>query len=196
MERLPAILAHLLEGSPSHVEDTNSTATAADIGADPTSNTVVAPVVEVQQQQVEDDSMEIDELASPVIEPLRESTSASTSALLPPSALPPLTDPNSVVIPDIEAHYLTLSPEDKLEIISYLCTLALGSKGVHLLLEESESMLTEGRKDRADVNKERRAMYVVLGFFFSLFCSEMRGRGREKRLMDVDVQIGEETFTR
>ena len=54
--------------------------------------------------------------------------------------------------------YLTLPLEWKIEIIAYLCTLALGSKLVRTYIEESESLLTEGRKDRADVNKDRRRM--------------------------------------
>ena len=57
-----------------------------------------------------------------------------------------------------EVSYLSLDLRDKLDILSYLCTLVLGSKLVRLYIDESESLLTEGRKDRADVNKERRRL--------------------------------------
>lgn len=59
---------------------------------------------------------------------------------------------------DPEAQYLSLDLGDKLDIVAYLCTLALGSKAVRSYVEESESQLTEFRKHRADVNKERKAL--------------------------------------
>lgn len=57
-----------------------------------------------------------------------------------------------------EAAYLTLPLGDKLDILSYLCTLALGSKLVRNYIEESESHLTEFRKERAEVNKDRKKL--------------------------------------
>lgn len=56
--------------------------------------------------------------------------------------------------------YLTLSIEDKIDILGYLCTLALGSKAVRTYMEECDANLTEGRRDRAEVNKERKRLYV------------------------------------
>lgn len=67
---------------------------------------------------------------------------------------------------DPAAAYLTLALEDKLDILSYLSTLASGSKLVRTYIEESESQLTEYRKQRADVNKDRRALYVPLPLMF------------------------------
>lgn len=63
-----------------------------------------------------------------------------------------------------EAQYLTLALEDKLDILDYLVTLALGSKLVRSYIDESESQLTEFRKHRADINKERRSLCVVCLF--------------------------------
>ncbi|KAG0660947.1 hypothetical protein C6P46_004220 [Rhodotorula mucilaginosa] len=58
----------------------------------------------------------------------------------------------------VEQHYLSLSLEDKLDIIDYLVTLVMGTKVVRTYIEESELRLTELRKQRADVNKERKAL--------------------------------------
>ncbi|GAA5922875.1 hypothetical protein JCM1841_003769 [Sporobolomyces salmonicolor] len=57
-----------------------------------------------------------------------------------------------------EDAYLTLPLADKLAIISYLCTLVMGSKLVRGYVDEAETLLTDYRKQRADVNKERKAL--------------------------------------
>lgn len=57
-----------------------------------------------------------------------------------------------------EDQYLTLPLADKLSIIHYLITLVMGSKPVRAYLEEADKELTELRKQRADVNKERKAL--------------------------------------
>lgn len=57
-----------------------------------------------------------------------------------------------------EVAYLSLPLEHKLSILNYLCTLALGSKAVRGYIEECETTLTDLRKQRADVNKERKAL--------------------------------------
>ncbi|GAA5864183.1 hypothetical protein JCM8547_001283 [Rhodosporidiobolus lusitaniae] len=59
---------------------------------------------------------------------------------------------------NVEEAYLTLSLEDKLDIVAYLCTLVMGSKPVRLYIEEADVKLTELRKERADVNKEKKAL--------------------------------------
>lgn len=55
-----------------------------------------------------------------------------------------------------ELAYLSLDIGDKLVILEYLCTLVLGSKVVRTYIDDSEAHLTEYRKQRADVNKERK----------------------------------------
>ncbi|KAM0750856.1 hypothetical protein T439DRAFT_288911 [Meredithblackwellia eburnea MCA 4105] len=57
-----------------------------------------------------------------------------------------------------EKAYLSLDLEDKLSILEYLCTLVLGSKLIRNYIDECELQLTEYRKQRADVNKERKAL--------------------------------------
>ena len=56
------------------------------------------------------------------------------------------------------AAYLTLGIEDRIDILGYLCALAMGSKVIRAYIDESETRLTELRKQRADVNKERKAL--------------------------------------
>ncbi|GAA5973155.1 hypothetical protein JCM11641_006296 [Rhodosporidiobolus odoratus] len=57
-----------------------------------------------------------------------------------------------------ELAYLSLSLADKLEVIAYLCTLVMGSKAVRTYIEECDVKLTELRKERAEVNKERKTL--------------------------------------
>lgn len=84
------------------------------------------------------------------------------SALPPiPTALPPGFIPEgdaALGAANPEAAYLTLDIEDKVDILGYLCALAMGSKAVRGFIDESETQLTEFRKQRAEVNKERKAL--------------------------------------
>ncbi|GAA5938072.1 hypothetical protein JCM3775_005332 [Rhodotorula graminis] len=69
------------------------------------------------------------------------------------------TSPQPVVVEqDPEKQYLSLPLEDKLDIIGYLCTLVMGSKAVRGYVDECDLKLTELRKTRADVNKERKSL--------------------------------------
>ena len=68
---------------------------------------------------------------------------------------------SEIVNHDPSISYLTLSIEDKVDILGYLCTLALGSKQVRNYLDECDANLGEGRKDRIEVNKERKKLFVL-----------------------------------
>lgn len=83
------------------------------------------------------------------------------AALPPVTALPPGFIPEgdaALGAANPELAYLTLDIEDKVDILGYLCALAMGSKVVRGFIDESETQLTEFRKQRADVNKERKAL--------------------------------------
>ncbi|GAA5891482.1 hypothetical protein JCM6882_004486 [Rhodosporidiobolus microsporus] len=58
-----------------------------------------------------------------------------------------------------EQAYLSLPLGDKLDVIGYLCTLVMGSKAVRNYVDECDAKLTELRKVRAEVNKERKALF-------------------------------------
>lgn len=58
--------------------------------------------------------------------------------------------------PNPEARYLTLSLEHKLDLLCFLCDMNLGSKAVKKYMDDCELRLTEERKIRADINKERK----------------------------------------
>ncbi|SCZ87519.1 BZ3500_MvSof-1268-A1-R1_Chr2-2g04985 [Microbotryum saponariae] len=64
---------------------------------------------------------------------------------------------------DPEGAYLSLPIQDKVDIVAFLATLAMGSKPVRTFLEEAELQLTEYRKARADVNKERKNLLEQRG---------------------------------
>lgn len=57
-----------------------------------------------------------------------------------------------------KAAYLTLEIADKIDVLGYLCALAMGSKVIRSYIDESEVQLTDLRKQRADVNKERKSL--------------------------------------
>jgi len=57
--------------------------------------------------------------------------------------------------------YHLLKPEAKLEIIAFLCELAMQTKVARDAMEESTSQLTEVRKEMQDVKRDRRKVYVA-----------------------------------
>ncbi|KAM0786677.1 hypothetical protein ACM66B_002124 [Microbotryomycetes sp. NB124-2] len=61
---------------------------------------------------------------------------------------------------DPEASYYTLSVEDKVDILQFLCSLMLGSKVARSFIEEGESRLTELRRARADWNKQSKMALI------------------------------------
>ncbi|BGO94315.1 hypothetical protein NBRC10512_002764 [Rhodotorula toruloides] len=73
----------------------------------------------------------------------------------PPAADSPSTKAGDY---DAEPQYFSLALEDKLDIVAYLCTLVMGSKVVRSFVDESDARLTELRKVKADVNKEKKAL--------------------------------------
>ncbi|GAA5883689.1 hypothetical protein JCM3774_002954 [Rhodotorula dairenensis] len=86
--------------------------------------------------------------------PMRSTRGAVTQS----SSRQPSREPHSDSADRVEEQYLSLSLEDKLDIVAYLVTLVMGTKVVRTYIEESELRLTELRKQRADVNKEKRAL--------------------------------------
>lgn len=57
-----------------------------------------------------------------------------------------------------QQQYLTLSVGDKLAILEFLCTVITNSKPYRFYIEDCETALTDFRKKRIDMNKERRAL--------------------------------------
>lgn len=78
------------------------------------------------------------------------------------SSRPPSREPHGDPTDRVEEQYLSLSLEDKLDIVAYLVTLVMGTKAVRTYIDESELRLTELRKQRADVNREKRALCVAI----------------------------------
>ena len=58
--------------------------------------------------------------------------------------------------PDPEMRYLSLPLEHKLDLLSFLCDMNLGSKAIKKYMDDCELRLTEERKLRADIKKERK----------------------------------------
>ena len=58
----------------------------------------------------------------------------------------------------VAQQYLSLEVSDKLAILRFLCDLVTGSKSIRGYLDECETVLTELRKERAELNKDRKTL--------------------------------------
>ena len=67
--------------------------------------------------------------------------------------------PEESSVPD---QYLTLELEDKLTILRFLCDLIMGSRVIRSYIDECDALVTEYRKEKADLNRFRRNLYVVI----------------------------------
>ncbi|KAI0001976.1 chromatin remodeling complex protein [Russula vinacea] len=54
--------------------------------------------------------------------------------------------------------YPMLHPEDKIEILAFLCNVAVSSKGIHAHMETCEEELTSRRKEKIELNRARKAL--------------------------------------
>jgi len=54
--------------------------------------------------------------------------------------------------------YYRLSPTHKLDILSFLCDTVASHKEIHLYMESCETNLTQLRKEKIEVKKERKRM--------------------------------------
>lgn len=57
-----------------------------------------------------------------------------------------------------QERYMTLPPSDKLAVLEFLCAIISNSKPYRHYIEDCEAALTAIRKERTDINKERRAL--------------------------------------
>lgn len=53
--------------------------------------------------------------------------------------------------------YHSLPPTDKIDILFFLCNLAISSKAIHAHIESCEEQLTELRKQKIEVNRSKKA---------------------------------------
>ena len=54
--------------------------------------------------------------------------------------------------------YYALSPADRLSILKFMCDLAMTSKAIHSHLEWCEEQLTVLRKERIEVNRQKKQL--------------------------------------
>ena len=52
--------------------------------------------------------------------------------------------------------YPTLPVEDKIALLSFLCDVSICSKSVHTYMDNCEEQLTQLRKDKIELNRERK----------------------------------------
>ena len=54
--------------------------------------------------------------------------------------------------------YYSLAPEDRIEILSFMCNLAVSSKAIHAHMESCEEQLTALRKEKIEVNRLKKQL--------------------------------------
>jgi bromodomain adjacent to zinc finger domain protein 1A len=81
-------------------------------------------------------------------EPSVSSMSSRTSS----PVSPPLTIESSP-----GERYYTLPYADKILILSFMCNLAISSKAIHMHMESCEEQLTALRKEKIEVNRQKKA---------------------------------------
>ncbi|KAG8732073.1 hypothetical protein FRC12_019452, partial [Ceratobasidium sp. 428] len=57
---------------------------------------------------------------------------------------------------------MALTPRDKLEILAFLADLVMTSRSVRSFMEECDSRLTTLRKEKIEVNRERKRVAELL----------------------------------
>lgn len=81
--------------------------------------------------------------------------------------------------------YPMLPSEDKIAILAFMCNVAVSSKSVHAHMEVCEEELTSRRKEKIELNRTRKALYVDKHFLLLIrliTVSQHRGaRGPSRR---------------
>jgi len=54
--------------------------------------------------------------------------------------------------------YYSLPVEDRIAILSFMCNLAISSKAIHVHMESCEEQLTALRKEKIDVNRQKKQL--------------------------------------
>jgi bromodomain adjacent to zinc finger domain protein 1A len=57
---------------------------------------------------------------------------------------------------DIRWGWMALTPRDKLELLAFLADLAMTSRGIRAFMDECDARLTTLRKEKIEVNRERK----------------------------------------
>lgn len=67
-------------------------------------------------------------------------------------------DPPSREIASPDEGYYNLSAKDRIEILSFMCNLAISSKTIHSHMESCEEQLTALRKEKIEVNRQKKQL--------------------------------------
>ncbi|PPQ89585.1 hypothetical protein CVT25_012330 [Psilocybe cyanescens] len=59
--------------------------------------------------------------------------------------------------------YYSLPPEDRIAILSFMCNLAVSSKAIHAHMESCEEQLTALRKEKIEVNRQKKQYQEEMG---------------------------------
>ncbi|PPQ71756.1 hypothetical protein CVT26_007597 [Gymnopilus dilepis] len=84
----------------------------------------------------------------------------------PPSDAPMTADGVEPPLKDVASpseRYYSLPPEDRIAILSFLCNLAISSKAIHAHMESCEEQLTALRKEKIEVNRQKKQFQEEMG---------------------------------
>lgn len=91
--------------------------------------------------------------------PPHSSSSGSSSPLSSASPSPPSGD---LVPTSPSERYALLPPGDKIALVTFLCDMCMSSKVVRAHIDYADAALTDLRKEKIEVNRERKRLYVSL----------------------------------
>lgn len=83
---------------------------------------------------------------------------------------------------DLRWGWMALTPRDKLEILAFLADLAMTSRGVRAFMDECDARLTTLRKEKIEVNRERKRVAELLeesGISVTKMEEKMNGAGNQ-----------------
>lgn len=95
-----------------------------------------------------------------------ESSSARNNSGSPGSS--PLSSPTPLHAPTLASpseRYFSLSPSERVAILQFMCDLAVSSKQIHMHLESCEEQLTAFRKEKIDINRQKKQLYVFSSIY-------------------------------
>lgn len=85
----------------------------------------------------------------------------------------PLSSPAPPALSSLPSdRYYSLPPADRIAILQFMCDLAVSSKSIHSHLEHCEEQLTALRKEKIEINRQKKQLYV--DYLIQLSSSDLR----------------------
>ncbi|KAI5835871.1 hypothetical protein K523DRAFT_359692 [Schizophyllum commune Tattone D] len=92
---------------------------------------------------------------------------------------------NNPTVPEVSYPYLP--PEDRIAILTFMCDVAISSKAVHQHMEQCEEQLTALRKEKIEVNRQKKSYIEEMNTLMAVIKEENAKNG----IPDEDVSMAD-----